>query len=175
MGYHDSYQTLNLFRYSNLTVLVTILLFAGCQTNTESNDAERKRKLVLQWQEAWNTGQTDSLSKIITPDYTCHYLTDVEWKGIEGAKAEIANWRKLFPDWHEEVVDFVIGKDKVVIRYNSTGTHSGTYEGIDSTGLKIRIAEVSIFRIQDGKLAEQWCFPDDLGLKNQLLKAQQGR
>jgi steroid delta-isomerase-like uncharacterized protein len=143
----------------------------SCQSNTGVDNSDYNRKLVLRWQEAWNTGQTEKLSEFVAPDFICHYLTDVEWRGIEGAKTEIANWRKLFPDWHEEVVDYIIEKDKVVIRYNSTGTHSGTYEGIDSTGTKIMIAEVSIFRIKDGKLVEQWCFPDDLGLKNQLIKS----
>jgi steroid delta-isomerase-like uncharacterized protein len=154
-----------------LTLIAVLFLCMGCQPNSGVDNADYNRKLVLKWQNAWNTGQTENLSEFVAPDFICHYLTDVEWRGIEGAKTEITNWRKLFPDWHEEVVDFIIEKDKVVIRYNSTGTHSGTYEGIDSTGTKVMISEVSIFRIKDGKLAEQWCFPDDLGLKNQLIKS----
>lgn len=159
--------------YSALPLIAVVLLCLSCQPNSAVDSADYNRKLVLQWQEIWNTGQTDKLSEVITSDFVCHYLTDGEWRGVEGAKTEITNWRKLFPDWHEEVLDFIIEKDKVVIRYNSTGTHSGPYEGIDSTGTKIMISEVSIFRIKDGKLAEQWCFPDDMGLKNQLLKAQE--
>ena len=159
------------FNYSTITLIAALFLCLSCQSNSGVSDAEYNRKLLLQWQEIWNTGQTEKLSDVIAADFVCHYLTDVEWRGIEGAKTEIVNWRKLFPDWHEEVVDFVIEKDKVVIRYNSTGTHSGTYEGMDSTGTKVMIAEVSIFRIKDGKLVEQWCFPDDLGLKNQIIKS----
>ena len=61
----------------------------------------------------------------------------------------------------------------MVTRYKSTGTHSGTYEGIDSTGIKVEIYETSIYRLKEGKIAEQWCFPDDVGLKNQLVKSHQ--
>ena len=157
--------------YPILTLIAVLFLCMSCQSNSGVDNADYNQKLVLKWQDAWNTGQTEKLSEFVAPDFICHYLTDVEWRGIEGAKTEITNWRKLFPDWHEEVVDFIIEKDKVVIRYNSTGTHSGTYEGIDSTGTKVMISEISIFRIEDGKLAEQWCFPDDLGLKNQILKS----
>ena len=96
-------------------------------------------------------------------------FTDIEWKGIATAKTKIVNWKKLFPDWQEEVVDIIIEKDKVVTRYNSTGTHSGTYEGIDSTGTKVMIAEISIYRIHNGKIAEQCCFPDDPSIKTQIL------
>ena len=31
------------------------------------------------------------------------------------------------------------------------------------------IAEISIYRIKDGKLAEQWCLMDDSALKTQIL------
>jgi predicted ester cyclase len=161
-------KTLN---YSILTLIAALFLCLSCQSNSGVDNADYNRKLILQYHEIWNTGQTEKLNEIMAPDFVCHYLTDVEWKGIAGAETEILNWRKLFPDWHEEVVDVIIEKDKVVTRYNSTGTHSGTYEGIDSTGTKVMIAETSIYRIKDGKLAEQWCFPDDLGLKNQLLKS----
>ena len=61
----------------------------------------------------------------------------------------------------------------MVIRYKSTGTHPGTYEGNDSTGIKVEIYETSIYRLKEGKIAEQWCFQDDAGLKKQLLKAKQ--
>lgn len=158
--------------YPILALIAVLFHCMSCQSNSGADNADYNRKLVLKWQDAWNTGQTENLSEFVAPDFICHYVTDAEWSGVEGAKTEITNWRKLFPDWHEEVVDFIIEKDKVVIRYNSTGTHSGTYEGIDSTGTKVMISEVSIFRIKDGKLAEQWCFPDDLGLKNQLIKSQ---
>lgn len=159
------------YNYPIRTLIAALFVCMSCQSNSIVDQADYNRKLVLRWQDAWNTGQTDKLSEFVAPDFVCHYLTDSEWHGIEGAKTEITNWRKLFPDWHEEVVDFIVEKDKVVIRYNSTGTHSGTYEGIDSTGTKVMISEISIFRIEDGKLAEQWCFPDDLGLKNQLIKS----
>jgi predicted ester cyclase len=58
--------------------------------------------------------------------------------------------------------------DKVVTRYKSTGTQQGTFNGIDSTGKKITIYETSIYRIANGKIAEQWGFPDALSLNNQV-------
>jgi steroid delta-isomerase-like uncharacterized protein len=141
----------------------------GFQSNRGGENADSNRELILQYHKVWNTGQVEKLNEILAPDFVCHYLTDIEWKGIAAAKTEIGNWKKLFPDWHEEVVDIIIEKDKVVTRYNSTGTHTKTYEGIDSTGAKIEIYEVSIYRIHNGKIAEQWCFPDDPSIKTQIL------
>jgi predicted ester cyclase len=59
-------------------------------------------------------------------------------------------------------------KDKVVTRYRSTGTHQGRSNGIDSTGNRVSIFETSIYRIADGKIAEQWCFADKISLLQQL-------
>ncbi|MBS1502795.1 MAG: ester cyclase [Bacteroidetes bacterium] len=58
--------------------------------------------------------------------------------------------------------------DKVVTRYKSTGTQLGEFNGLAPTGKKITIYETSIYRIANGKIAEQWGFPDALSLNNQL-------
>ena len=152
-----------------LTVLTTLFLFCSCQSTDKNSILEKNKEVVLEYHKVWNEGKMDNLDDILTEDFVMHYLTDVEWKGIETAKTEIANWRALFPDWHEEIVDIIQEKDKVVTRYKATATHTQTYEGIDATGAQIEIYEVSIYRISNGKIAEQWCFPDDPSIKTQIL------
>ncbi len=122
-----------------LILLATLPLFMSCLSNNGATQLEGNRKIVLQYHNIWSNGESEKLNEIMTREFVCHYLTSGEWKGIEKAKTEITNWRKLFPDWHEEVVDIIAENDKVVTRYNSTGKHSGTYEGIDSTGIKVEI------------------------------------
>jgi len=154
---------------SFLTILFTILLFCSCQSTGKNSILEKNKEVVLEYHEVWNEGNMDRLNDILTSDFVCHYLTSDEWSGIKGAKTAITDWRNLFPDWHEEIVDIIQEKDKVVTRYKATATHTRTYEGIDSTGAKIEIYEVSIYRINNGKIAEQWCFPDDPSIKTQIL------
>lgn len=47
------------------------------------------------------------LDKILAPDFVCHFINGIEWKGIDGAKNEITSHRKSFPDWKEEIVDMI--------------------------------------------------------------------
>ncbi|MEL0315904.1 MAG: ester cyclase, partial [Halieaceae bacterium] len=61
--------------------------------------------------------------------------------------------------------------DRVVTRYDSTGTHEGAFQGVAPTGRTCAIAEVSIYRIAGGKIAEQWGFPDGLSHMQQLTEA----
>ena len=152
-----------------LTILTTILLFCSCQSTDKNSILEKNKEVVLEYHKVWNEGKFENLNEILTSDFVCHYLTSEEWTGIEDAKKAILDWRTIFPDWNEEIVDIIQEKDKVVTRYKATATHTRTYEGIDSTGAKIEIYEVSIYRISNGKIAEQWCFPDDPSIKTQIL------
>jgi predicted ester cyclase len=55
----------------------------------------------------------------------------------------------------------VIEDDKVVTRYVSTGVHTGPFIGIAPTGRHIRLDEISIYRLQDCLVVEQWCLTDE--------------
>ncbi len=65
-------------------------------------------------------------------------------------------------------MDILGGGDRVASRYVSTGTHEGPFWGIAPTGRRIEIQEMSIFRIADDRIVEQWCMFDDLARLQQL-------
>ena len=66
-------------------------------------------------------------------------------------------------------MDVIQENDKVVTHYKASATHTRTYERIDSTVAKIEIYEVSIYRVHDGKIAEQWAYPDNRSIKTQIF------
>jgi len=78
---------------------------------------------------------------------------------------------KGFPDYHETIENIIAEGDKVWIREKVTGTHTGEYHGIATTGKKNAVTSVIILRIVDGKVAE-WRefadFPSLLELYKQL-------
>jgi predicted ester cyclase len=76
-------------------------------------------------------------NELYSPDYVCHFIVGPEWKGIEGIKNAVKTHRASFPDWFERVADIVAEGDKVVIRFTSTGTQQGAFEGIAATRKKV--------------------------------------
>jgi predicted ester cyclase len=150
-------------------ILTAFIFLNSCNSDKQEIDLDANRDVVKKYHELRTNGKVTELDKILSPYFVCHFINGIEWKGIEGAKYSISSHRKIFPDWKEEIVDMVSEGDKVVTRYKSTGTHQGAFEGLDATGIKVTIFETSIYRIADGKIAEQWGFPDALSLKNQLL------
>ncbi|WP_370476982.1 ester cyclase [Tamlana flava] len=129
---------------------------------------DANRDVVKNYHEVWSNGQVNELDKILALDFVCHFIDGIEWIGIEGANSSITSHRKSFPDWNEEIVDMISEGDKVVTRFKSTGTQLGAFNGLDPTGKKVTIYETAIYRIANGKIAEQWGFPDALSLNNQL-------
>ena len=80
----------------------------------------------------------------------------------------IKGLRDIFPDLHLTVEDRVFGGDKVVARNTWTGTHRGTFLGIEPTGKQVTINTIDIWRVEGGKLAEHWDVIDIAGLQKQL-------
>lgn len=153
---------------STLLFIALINVLYSCNTNNQENDLEANREIARQYHQVWSDGKVANLEKFMSPDFVCHFIDGLEWKGIEGAKNSISSHKISFPDWNEEIVDIIAEGDKVVTRYKSTGTHRGIFNGLDSTGIKVSIFETSIYRIANGKLVEQWGFPDALSLDKQL-------
>jgi predicted ester cyclase len=48
------------------------------------------------------------------------------------------------------------------------GIHSGSFQGIESTGAEVEIHVIDIVRVRDGRIVEHWNCVDRLGLLAQL-------
>jgi steroid delta-isomerase-like uncharacterized protein len=127
--------------------------------------------LVKALHRIWNTGDLALIDSVYAHDFLAHWPPSSEVPerhGIEGIRFGVGRIRTAFPDWYEQVVDVFGSGDRVASRYISTGTHKGTFWGIEPTGRRIEIQEISIFRIANGRIVEQWCMFDDLARLQQL-------
>lgn len=73
-----------------------------------------------------------------------------------------------FPDLQRPVEDLVAEGDKVVARWTSVGTHQGDFQGIPPTGKRVVTSGITIFRVADGKIVEEWSESDMIGLLQQV-------
>jgi len=143
---------------------------------TEAHRLNENKAIVLRSEsELWSKGNLAAADEMYSPDFICHFVVGPDWKGIEGIKREVASHRSSFPDWQEKVDDIIAEGDKVVIRFTSTGTQSGEFQGIAPSGRRVRIQEMAIFRLSNGKIVEQWGMPDVHGLIEQLTATHPGR
>lgn len=73
-----------------------------------------------------------------------------------------------FPDLKRPVEDLVAEGDKVVARWTSTGTHAGNFMGVPATGKWVTTSGITIFRLADGKIVEEWSESDMVGMLQQV-------
>jgi predicted ester cyclase len=119
----------------------------------------------------WNTGDVARIPDIYHHDYVAHWPASSETperRGLEGVRYGVLRIRSAFPDWREEIEDLFGEGDKVCVRYVSTGTHLGMFWGLAPTGRALRIQEMSIYRIAEGRIIEQWCLFDELARLQQI-------
>lgn len=73
-----------------------------------------------------------------------------------------------FPDLRRPVEDLVAEGDKVVARWSSVGTHGGDFMGIPPTGKTVTTTGITIFRLDGGKIVEEWSESDMIGMLQQV-------
>jgi steroid delta-isomerase-like uncharacterized protein len=132
--------------------------------------SEENKALVRRFFEEFITkGDLSLTDELIAENYVDHNPPGPNIApGPEGVKQLFAGRRSAFPDLTVTVDDQVAEGDKVVSRGTITGTHKGEFMGIPATGKSISMGAVSIFRIEDGKIAERWGEVDTLGMMQQL-------
>ena len=134
--------------------------------STEENKALLRRSV----EEIFSAqGDLDVAGEIYAPNYVGHNPLDSEdVRGPEGAKEQARMYRNAFPDVRLNIEEQIAEGDRVVTRWIGSGTHQGEMMGIAPTGNQIRVDGITISRIQDGKVVEDWELFNALGLMQQL-------
>mgnify|MGYP006194871981 CR=1 FL=1 len=82
--------------------------------------------------------------------------------------AEAKGWRAAFPDLNMQVDKLLAERDLVAVRWTARGTNTGSGNGIPVTGRAVEINGTTLFRMADGRIAEEWTCANSLGLMRQL-------
>ena len=102
-------------------------------------------------------------------DFADH-VGSLEYRGLDGVRRSTAFYRELFDDLAFEVVDQVAEGDRVASRWVLTGSNRGR---------RVRLTGITISRLRDGRIVEDWSSFDGvellraLGLLRTVLAAPQ--
>ncbi len=108
-----------------------------------------------------------ALVEISTEDYEEHDPLPGQGTGREGLTQRVTMLRTgVAPTFSLE--DIIAERDRVVVRWKSTGTHMAEFLGVPPTGKTYTIPGIDIHRIRDGKLAEHWHVIDLPSMMQQL-------
>jgi steroid delta-isomerase-like uncharacterized protein len=133
---------------------------------SEENKALVRREL----EEIFNEGKLDLADDLLASDYVVHDSALPEpVRGIEGFKQLRASYHNASSDIRTTIDDMIAQDDKVVTRWTTRGTHDkGEMLGVPPTGKQIEVTGITVNRISEDKIAEDWTVWDSLGLLRQL-------
>ncbi len=131
---------------------------------SEDNKALARRS----WEEIVNKRNPDAIEEIYAPDFVWHE-PDGDIQGYEQAKQFVSTFFKGFPDINITVEDVIAEGNQAVSRYTIRGTHQGeTEEFGPPTEKQMELKGITIHRIEDGKIVEEWERYDNLSVLQQL-------
>jgi steroid delta-isomerase-like uncharacterized protein len=125
-----------------------------------SNLEDNKRIVRAFIDAAFNEHRTDKAADFMTPDIKWHGGTLGTVEGRDNFAGLIGAIVAALPDLRNVEQDIIAERDIVSVRASVEGTHKGDLLGIPASGKHVRWDAVDVYRIADGKIAEEWAADD---------------
>lgn len=130
---------------------------------------EQNKEIVRRTGEEPWTGNIGVIDELVAPDYIGHDPSQPEpMRGTAGAKEFIQQYLSAFPDGRVTIDLQIAEGDYVTSRWTGRGTHKGELMGIAPTNKQVTVTGITISRVANGKIAEEWSNWDTLGLLQQV-------
>jgi steroid delta-isomerase-like uncharacterized protein len=111
-------------------------------------------------------GKFEVASEIYAKDFVNHETTrDL---GLDESQAVDHGWRAAFPDLELTIEREIAEGDFVTVVWRGRGTNTGTRNGLNATGKTAEGRGISIFRVEDGRIKEEWTESSQLVILRQL-------
>jgi steroid delta-isomerase-like uncharacterized protein len=145
---------------STCSFLLANLIFAS--SLQEQNKAVARRA----FEEILSGGRFELAAQLYAKDFINHGIhRDVS---LEEDQAALKGWHQAFSDITIVPEKLIAEGDLVTIYWIARGTNTGTGNGLPATGKKAELAGITIWRIVDGKIKEEWSAFDQLSMMQQL-------
>ena len=120
------------------------------------------------YDEVLNQGHLSVLDDIAADNYLENDPLPGQGHGLADFKARASTLLTAFSPCTFSIEDVVAEGDRVVVRWRSSGNHSGEFLGMPPTNRDYTIAGIDIHRLADSRMAEHWHVVDQLSQLQQL-------
>ena len=133
--------------------------------SSESNKANVRRY----FEEVVNKRNLDILDEIVTTDCIIHRPEAPEpIRGLEAFKEALGRILQVYTEFTTTIHDLVAEEDRVACRLSHSAVNRGEWTSRIGrhtvAGKTVSWPAIAIFRIRDGKIAEEWVSRDELGM-----------
>lgn len=118
-------------------------------------------------EEPWTN--LDVLDELIADDYIGYDPALPEpIRGVQGAKDNVSDYVAAFEGAKITVQEQIAEGDLVASRWEGRGKHTGELLGIAPTGKEAVVSGLTLSRVANGKIVEEWTNWDTLGMLQQI-------
>lgn len=132
---------------------------------------ENNKKVIRRLAEILNSGELDALEEVFAPGYTRHDPSPLlEDAGVVEYREAFGRLRRAFPDASWQIQELLAAEGgRVIGRWLFRGTHTGPFFNLAPTGKEVTYPIIAIYRMEGGKVAEDWHLFHALGLWQTLM------
>jgi predicted ester cyclase len=116
----------------------------------------------------WDTGDEALARTALAPNFVDNTLPAGRPQGVAGPLAASKLIRLAIPDIRCEIEQMIVAGDYVVAHLRFRGHFTGRFGQIQGQGQTINFIATDIYRVPDGRVAENWHIEDNLTLQQQL-------
>jgi predicted ester cyclase len=118
-------------------------------------------------EEPWRNSEV--LDELVSPDYIGYDAALPEpVRGVQGAKDQINMYVSAFEGAQVTAIQQIGEGDFVATRWEARGRHTGEIMGIAPTGRDVVVSGITLSRVENGKIVEEWLSWDTLGMLQQI-------
>jgi steroid delta-isomerase-like uncharacterized protein len=145
-----------------LLALAAAQAAAGQSTQTEQNEAVARRV----FDEIFNQGRFAAADEIYARDFVNHGVH----RNADLAEDQAAvRWeKKVAPDLHITVDLMTASEDTVTVVWTARGRNTGHAGWIPPTGTRIELRGITVWRMVDGRIHDEWTSFDELSILRQV-------
>jgi steroid delta-isomerase-like uncharacterized protein len=130
---------------------------------------DNKEVVRTVFERAYIKHDLDAAAELISSDYCLHDPTRPDFRGgVEAFKEAQEVYLRSMRGHSLNINDQIAEGDKVVTRWTASGCQSEDLPGIPNKGECFKIGGITISRVSDGKIVEEWQDWDASGLARQL-------
>ncbi len=154
-----------------MKIITIVTIISACFLTTDSvfaSSLQDENKAVARraFEEILSRGRFDLAEQLYAKDFVNHGVR--QNASLEEDQAALKGWHQAFSDISIVPEKLIAEGDLVAIYWIARGTNTGTGNGLPATGKKAELAGITIWRIVDGKIREEWSAFDQLSLMQQL-------
>ena len=132
-----------------------------------SQEAKNKAIARRVFEEIFNQGKFQVADEIYATDFVNHGLH--RNFDLQADQAAVHAEKKAFPDLKMTVNLLVAEGDLVTVVWTFRGTNTAAGYGLPPTGATIELRGITVWRIVDGRIREEWTSFDDMQAASQLV------